>query len=257
MSACPSRLELSRWEAEPSCDCPVDVTSHVGSCVRCGAIWQELATARALLLGADAAEVSHRAARTIIAEARVRGQRRRWWWRLAVPAFLVPAAATLVLALGPAFRAQPANHPSSGVRTMGGLIVETYCKRGGKVFAATDGQELVEGDRLRFAYTIDRPGYLSVFAVDDRGRVFPYYEEDSLVGVYVEPGARVLLPGSVELDDHHGWERIFALWSETQLGDDALRTAIAAGLAAAGQDIRRATALDLPVEQVSMLLRRP
>ena len=224
--------------------------------MRCGAIWEELSTSRAWLLGADPDEISRRAARTIITEARARRQRRRWW-RLAVPAFLVPAAAALVLAVSPAFLARPASDPSHGLRSMGGLIVETYCKRGGKVFAATDGQDFLEGDRLRFAYTSDRPGYLSVFGVDDQGRVFPYYEEDSLAGGYVEPGARVLLPGSVELDDHHGWERIYALWSETELRDDAVRAAIAAGFSAAGQDIRRATALDLPVEQVSMLLRRP
>jgi len=256
MSACPSRLELSRWEAESPCDRPAHVTSHVESCVRCGAIWDDLLACRAWLLGADPEESSRRAARTIIAGVKARRQRRRWW-RLAVPALLVPAAAALALAVSPAFLTGPASAPSHGLRSMGGLIVETYYKRGGKVSAATDGQDFLAGDRLRFAYTSDRPGYLSVFGVDDQGHVFPYYEEDSLAGVYVEPGARVLLPGSVELDDHHGWERIFALWSETELADDAVRMAIAAALSAAGQDIRRATALDLPVEQVSILLRRP
>jgi hypothetical protein len=67
----------------------------------------------------------------------------------------------------------------------------------------------------------------------------------------------VFLPGSVELDNHKGWERVFALWAETQFADDVVRTAVGAALSAADSDIRRMTALDLPVQQVSMLLRRP
>jgi hypothetical protein len=145
--------------------------------------------------------------------------------------------------------------PSPGIK--GDLVVETYCKRGDKVFPAVDGQDFLAGDRLRFAYTTGRPGYLMVFGVDDQGRIFPYYEEGALRGVYAEAGARALLPGSVELDDHKGWERLYAIWSETQISDDAVRAAVARGLSVAGNDIRRLTALDLPVEQVSMLLGRP
>jgi hypothetical protein len=75
--------------------------------------------------------------------------------------------------------------------------------------------------------------------------------------VAVEAGARVLLPGSVELDEHKGWERVFAIWSEHQLGDDVVRAAVHAALSAGNSDIRRTTILDLPVEQMSFLLRRP
>jgi hypothetical protein len=67
----------------------------------------------------------------------------------------------------------------------------------------------------------------------------------------------VLLPGSVELDGHKGWERVFVVWSDSQFADDVVRAAIAAALAAADSDIRRTTTLDLPVEQMSLLLRRP
>ncbi len=253
MSACPSRLELSRWEAESPGERPADVTAHVGSCVRCGALWEELSTSRALLLGADPAETSRRAARAILAAARERRRPARWW-RLFVPALLVPAAAALLLVVSPRWLARSG---SGGVGVKGGLVVETYYKRGNKVAVASDGQELLEGDRLRFAYTSDRTGYLTVFGVDDKERVFPYYPEDSLAGVYAEAGARVLLPGSVELDDHQGWERVYVLWSESQLRDDAVRTAVTVAFSRAGQDIKRATTLDLPVEQVSILLRRP
>jgi hypothetical protein len=121
----------------------------------------------------------------------------------------------------------------------------------------SDGQDFLEGDRLRFAYTSDRAGYLQVFGVDDQGKIFPYYPETTLEGFHVEAGAKIFLPDSVQLDDHQGWERIYALWSETQLADNVVRRAVVTGLAAVENDIRRVTALDLPVEQVSLLLRRP
>jgi hypothetical protein len=255
MSACPSRLALSHWEATPEGERPAELGSHLHGCVHCSAVIEDISSARALLLGSDPAEISRRAARTILAAARERTRKRRWLQWLA-PVLLVPAAAALLLVAKPALVDRGEGLLAGGA-VKGELVVETYCKRGSRVFPAQDGQEFLAGDRLRFAYTNARSGYLLVFAVDDRGAVFPYYPEVALVGTFAEAGARVLLPGSVELDGHQGWERIFALWSETQVRDDVVRSAIAAALARMGNDIRRVTTLDLPVEQVSMLLRRP
>lgn len=255
MSACPSRLELSQWEATSEGERPAGLGAHLESCVRCAAVIEDIASARALLLGSDPVEISRRAAQTILATARERSRKRRWLQWLA-PALLVPAAAAFLLVAKPALVDRD-DGPLAGGAVKGELVVETYCKRGNKVFLAQDGQEFLAGDRLRFAYTNARSGYLAIFAVDDRGVVFPYYQEGSLSGTFTEAGARVFLPGSVELDGHQGWERIFALWSENQLRDDVVRSAIAAALSATGKDIRRVTTLDLPVEQVSMLLRRP
>ena len=249
MSACPSRLELSRWEAHPEPDRPADFVLHVTGCPHCASILSDISDARTLLLGEDPAFASARAARVILEAVRKRTGVRRWL-RFLAPVLLVPAAAALLLFAKPSL-------PSRGAGIKGGLVVETYCKRSGQVFPAADGGEYLEGDLLRFAYTQDRPGFLLVFGVDDTGKVFPYYEENALVGVPVHPGARVLLPGSVQLDGHKGWERIYWLWTESLLADSAVRAAVAASLAAANGDLRRTSALDLPVEQVSLLLRRP
>ena len=249
MSACPSRLELSRWEAQSEPARPSEFVRHVEACARCASILADISEARALLLGADPAETSARAARVILEAARQRKASRRWL-RFLAPVLLVPAAAALLLLARPSLSPR-----GSGIK--GGLIVETDCKRAGTVFAAADGGDYLEGDQLRFAYTQDRPGFLLVFGVDDNGKVFPYYGEHNLVGVPVQAGARVLLPGSVQLDGHKGWERIFMIWSETPLSDDAVRSSVAASWAAANGDVRRTSALDLPGEQVSLLLRRP
>ena len=253
MPTCPSRLELSRWEAHPEPERPAELVSHVGGCGRCSAVLDDISAARSLLLGADPAEASARAARNILEVVRQRQSKRRWLRWLA-PAFLVPAAAVFLLVARPILRGAG---DRSRVAVKGELIVETYCKRGDKVFPAAEGGDFLEGDRLRFAYSKERPGYLLVFGVDDQGKVFPYYDEHALLGVRAEAGARMLLPGSVELDNHKGWERVFALWAETQFADDVVRAAVGAALSAADSDIRRMTTLDLPVQQVSMLLRRP
>jgi hypothetical protein len=245
MSACPSRLELSRWEAHPEPERPAELVSHVCTCSRCSAVLDDISAARSLLLGADPADTS---------EAVQQRRSRLRWLRWLAPAFLVPATAALLLVARPVLRS---HGDSTGIAIKGELIVETYCKRGDKVFPAMEGGDFLAGDRLRFAYSNYRPGYLLVFGVDDQGKVFPYYEERALVGVLAEAGAHVFLPGSVELDNHRGWERIFALWAETQFTDDVVRAAVGAALSATDSDVRRMTALDLPVQQVSMLLRRP
>jgi hypothetical protein len=249
MSACPSRLELSSWEAHPEPSRPPELALHVGSCERCSAILADIADARGFLLGSEPSEAAARAARIIIETARQRRSPRRWL-RFLAPMILVPATAALLLFVRP-----PASSHGDGVK--GRLIVETYCKRGDNVFEATDGGEYLQGDQLRFAYTQDRPGFLLVFGVDDAGTIFPYYEENRLVGVAAQAGARVFLPGSVALDGHKGWERIYVIWTDSLLSDGAVRAAVGSALSAAGGDIRRTSALDLPVEQVSLLLRRP
>lgn len=253
MSACPSRLELSRWESYPEPARPPALVAHVGACRRCSAVLADIGEARFQLLGDDPAEASARAARVILAAA-LRSKERRSWWRFLLPVLLVPAAAAALLLVKPMLGPR-GTQPGTAVK--GRLIVESYCKRGNDVFPAADGSEFLAGDRLRFAYSQDRPGFLAIFGVDDQGGVFPYYPEHSLVGMQVEAGARILLPGSVELDHHQGWERVFAIWSEQPMADDVVRTAVAAALSVTNGDIRHTSALDLPVEQVSLLLRRP
>jgi len=256
---CPSRFALAQWEGTGSrADIGSEIARHVGQCGRCATALGELADARHELLGADPSVASLRAARRILAAADERRAARRFrWW---VPAMLMPVAALLAVFVLPrdTERATGMVTPAQAVRVKGGaLAVEAYYKRGQTIVPVTDGAELVAGDRLRFAYTKAEPGQLMVFSVDDGGAVFPYYQDGTLGGIVAQAGSRVMLPGSVELDGHRGWERVFALWSSAPLDEQAVRKAVAAAMAGAGGDVRRAVRLDLPVEQASYLLRRP
>lgn len=250
--SCPSRYELARYEAAgPGAAQEPSIAAHVGRCDRCGGVLAELGEARGELLGRDPAEASRRAAARIMAEVAER-RARRWRFRW-LPIGLAPVAAAFAL-----FALRPVAHEvaSSGTRVKGPLVVEAYCKRDNQVFPVTSGADYVAGDRLRFAYSKGEPGFLMVFGVDDTGQVFPYYQEATLAGLEVRAGAKVMLPESVELDGHHGWERVYALWSPRPIAEDAVRAAVSSALGAAG-DIRKADRLDLGVEQVSYLLHRP
>ena len=142
------------------------------------------------------------------------------------------------------------------VLSKGGLAMRIYCKRQDAIFPVEDGAALFAGDRLRFAYTAPMAGYLMIFGVDDDGQIFPYYSEQSLASIPVAAAARAILPGSVELDGHHGLERIYALWSEKPIPGEPVRKAVADALASAG-DIELAARLKVQGEQVSYLLKRP
>ncbi len=263
MRGCVSHLELLRWEAQPQAERSPEASDHLRACARCAAALAELESARQELLGVDPQAESLAAARVILAQ--VAERRRRAWWRLLVPATLTPVAVAAVLLLL-VTRGAPApdttvsgaeRHRAGTVRAKGALLVEAFCKRGESVFPVKDGDDFVAGDRLRFAYTKDQAGMLLVFGVDDTGRLFPYYRDDALAGVTAPPGSEVMLPESVELDDHHGWERVFALWTPDALGQDAIRNAVAQALAAVDGDIRQVPRLPVQAEQVSFLLRRP
>jgi hypothetical protein len=263
MRDCVPHLELLRWEAKPEAERSPEASNHLRTCARCAAALAELESARQELLGGDPQAQSLAAARAILAQ--VAERRRRAWWRLVVPLTITPvAAAAMVLLMVTRGAPAPdttvsgaASHTAGTVRAKGALLVEAFCKRGESVFPVKDGDDFVAGDRLRFAYTKDQAGMLLVFGVDDTGRLFPYYRDDALAGVTAPPGSEVMLPESVELDDHRGWERVFAIWTPDTLGQDAIRTAVAQALAAVDGDVRQVARLPVQAEQVSFLLRRP
>jgi len=247
--ACPSRFEIARVEAAGG----AGHEAHLAGCARCRLVRAEIGDARRELFGDDAAAAARAAARSLVAAAaaRRRGARNRPWAIVALGAAFPAALAAMALALWVA----PARR--SPVRAKGDLGVEVYCKRGAEVFPAQDGGDFLAGDRLRFAYTIGEAGYLVVFSVDDAGAVFPYYPARDLGGVPVAAGEKVLLPGSIELDAHRGWERAYVLWSRAPFDERALRAKVGDSLRTAGGDVRRATRLSVDWPQASYLLRRP
>lgn len=242
--SCPSRFELARRFGSRT---QGELAVHLGWCGRCQRAVEELASSRRELFEDDEEKAAAIATRKLLAAVSLRrAERRRRFFFAFLPAAL--AAACLAVWLRPS---------AEGVRAKGELAVELFCKRGEVVFPAKDGGDFFPGDRLRFAYTSSEAGYLVVFGVDDGGSVFPYYPQRNLAGLELPAGKKVLLPGSIELDAHRGWERTFALWSRTPLDEREIRARVNETLTAAGGDLRRAARLQINLPQVSHLLRRP
>jgi hypothetical protein len=265
-------LRIAQWEAgsddaaeeqqRTSVPISVPLSAHLQECARCRSFTRELAAARSELLG-NPSHPAAEAVRTIehVAAARHIERRRRRLRFLSLAAAPVLAGAAAMFLVIPRFVHRPAGAEipqeaaQARVRSKGGLVMEAYCKRQDAVFTVEDGARFYVGDRLRFAYTAPAAGYLMIFGVDDGGRIFPYYDEGKLAGIPVAAGARTMLPGSVGLDEHHGLERVFALWSDKPIKAELIRKAVAAGLA--GGDVGRLTQLPIPADQISYLLRRP
>lgn len=258
MNGCPSRVALASFDAEGRQSA---LGPHVAGCPRCQALLAELDAARSDLFGGDAAGESRRAARRILNTVETRRTERRRRWTVWLPLSLTPVAAAAVLLLAggsDTFRAGDRELPAARAqRSKGPLLLEVFCKRGDSVFLAEDGGRYLAGDRLRFAYTKDEPGHLVIFGVDDTGHIFPYYDGGSLTSMAASAGAHVMLPGAVELDDHRGFERIFALWTRAPLPASQVEAAVRQGLLQHGGDLRRVDKLQLDAEQVSLFLERP
>ncbi len=259
-NTCPSKFELAERESLGTLS---TVSQHTETCSRCQSVLAELQVARNELLGFDPVLQSHRAAQNILAEVAVRRQRvwRRWTFWL--PFAFAPAAAAMLFFASTAvpkadLLSQDSQTAVTGVRAKSSSLgMRVFCKRGDTQFEVADGGEFVKGDRLRFSYTKGERGHLTVFSVDDAANISAFYKDGELGSQPADVGTQVMLPGSVELDGHKGWERVFALWAPQPIDALAVRKAVDSALAKAGGDVRKITGLPLDNDQVSYLLRRP
>jgi hypothetical protein len=140
-----------------------------------------------------------------------------WWRRLRyyLPAMATAAAAAVVALLIFTRGFEEPTEPD--VAFKGALAVKVVAKRGPEQFMVASGQQLREGDALRFVVTTDGAGYISVFSVDSRGKVSPFYPEADPRGspapLRVDRAGRHVLEGSVILDDALGPEHLVVVFS--------------------------------------------
>ncbi|HEY2899715.1 MAG TPA: hypothetical protein VGL59_03990 [Polyangia bacterium] len=260
-------LQIARWEAgavvtEQKREWLIE---HSRGCSRCSALIAEIVTARRELFPRESTVEIAAAAQTVIAAAaQQRAQRSGRWRRFRLLAgvgvlTVLTASALLSRKVNPPVQATlsaEAVAAQAGARNKGQLVLQAFCKRGDIVLPLDDGAALMSGDRLRFGYSAPAAGHLMIFGVDDRGQIFPYYGEGSLSSVPVGAGSMALLPGSIQLDDHHGKERIFALWAAQPIDAKRVQVAVTQAMVV-GADVTRVAALDIDVDQTSVLLRRP
>jgi hypothetical protein len=145
------------------------------------------------------------------------GRQGPWWRRLRYyfPAVATAAAAALIALLF--YTRGFEEPPKPDVAFKGVLAVKVVAKRGAQQFMVKSGQRMAEGDALRFIVTTDGPGYISVFSVDGRGKVSPFYPEAdpraNPAPLHVDRAGRHVLEGSVILDNALGLEHLVVVFS--------------------------------------------
>ena len=265
MSACPSGLQLARWEAGVAVGEQRQewLAEHSRGCARCAALIAEIVAARRELFPRQSTAHIAAAAQTVIAAAaQQRAQRSGRWRRFRLLAGLSLLGAITTATTLPSRDSAPspvlspeAPATQAAVGKNGHLALQAFWQRGDVVVNVDEGFAFLAGDRLRFSYSAPAVGHLMIFGVDDRGQIVPYYGEGSLSSIPVEAGTKALLPGSVKVEQHHGNQRIFALWAAEPI--DVTKVKVAVKQAMLGGDIARMATLNVAVEQASVLLRLP
>jgi hypothetical protein len=135
--------------------------------------------------------------------------------------------------------------------------MHAFASTSGAVAEVREGTLLRAGDGIRFVLEPSGFPYVMIGSIDGAGQATVYYPYGGRESVRLGGGATIEVPGSIELDDAPGPERIFALFSEEPLSgervDDELR-AIGKG---GPEAIRRARGQLLPaVAQSSVLIEK-
>ena len=112
-----------------------------------------------------------------------------------------------------------------------------------------DGACLRPGDALRFVVRPGQSRHLLIISIDGAGQSTVYHPYGAAASGPA-PANGVALPGSIELDNAPGPERIYALFSDAPVAADAVRSGLTE-LHARGPDaIRTAAELTLPLAGV-------
>lgn len=90
-----------------------------------------------------------------------------------------------------------------------------------------DEARLEPGAILRFEVDLESEGYLTLLNIDDHGRITRYFPAPGERPTKMPPGRGQILPGSIELDDFIGRERLFLVISEAGDSEGVLEAALA------------------------------
>jgi hypothetical protein len=255
----PSRVLLARHTANELSEAERrDLRRHLDSCAACR---ESLARMQADM---DAFEA--RRARSLAGlRSRVEKAGRPslfGWTRFALSAAAVAAAAlVLVVVVRAGSVAEPVEpSPVAGPMYKGALGLQVYARRAAKQFRVHQGTQLTCGDELRFAVTTASPGYATVFSLDGRDRLTPFYPSSSPrrdpAPLRLSEAGRRLLPGGITLDDATGRERIVVVFAARRFDRRAVHRRAARELRRSGREKLSASSLGLSGEVVVLGIRK-
>jgi hypothetical protein len=197
---------------------------HISSCDKCKARWTELEEDKArfdqFVFPRTVAAVEKRANRSVLDFVRER-------WAMLVPALGVAVAATLLIVVS-VKGSQTEDEPYYGVKG-GKASVEVVANRVGKGnFDVKEGAVLHPKDRIQFVVDSAGMKYVLIASKDGKGNVSIYFPYEGKQSAEVAPGKHVL-PGSIELDDVVGREKLVTVFSDAPVEADAVKKSIESG----------------------------
>jgi hypothetical protein len=192
--------------------------SHLQGCAACKQRWEELNEDKQRF----EQFVFPRTLPQVEARARRGALGATFWerWRIWAPAIAAVSAAVIALVAVPRMSQQP----YLGLK--GGSTLEVVARRGDQQFEVKAGARLKPKDQIRFVIQPGASKFLLITSRDGRGNFSVYYPYGGSQSAGVEPN-RQELPGSIELDDAVGPERLYALFSDSPLSAETIRTELA------------------------------
>jgi hypothetical protein len=226
------------------------VDDHARDCLRCKA---ELEGAQAARSRFDRQVFS----RTLpLIEERFAARPRRWFVALGLVTATLGAAAVLVLVL---VLVRPAPRPgttpeAAAFSVKGSGALKLYGRRNGHVFPVEAATVLHPGDQLRFAVQSDGARFVLIASIDGRGQA-SIYVPSTPIGRDAAVGWG-LVGDSIVLDEALGPERVFAVFSNEMLEEEAIFSVLRETATKGGDALRSVKALPLPLVQTSVLFEK-
>ncbi|MBL8954310.1 MAG: hypothetical protein JNK82_26265 [Myxococcaceae bacterium] len=208
-------------------DRQTEAKAHLDGCQLCQKRWSELNEDKArfeqFVFPRTLAKLEERLAAPTLME------RLRAGWKMLVPASAAIVAASLAAAVfvggGGKDRTQTEDDVYIGIK--GGASLEVFANRpeSNAFFTVKPGTVLKPKDKIRFVVNGAGSKYLLIASRDGSGAFTVYHPFGAAQSGQVTPG-RVELPGSVELDEVTGSERLIAVFSDAPVPADAVKTAL-------------------------------
>jgi hypothetical protein len=175
------------------------------------------------------------------------------WLRALSFGTVLAAAALVALFVRPVGRPR-AGQDEPGETAKGTGALRLYARRAERVFPVEPGTILLPGDQVRFAVQSGSARFALIASIDGRGEASIYCPSSEIAK---DAGLGwAFLGDSIVLDDSEGPERIFAVFSDERLDDEAVLPALRAEAKEGPGAIRGHRNLPLRWVQASVLFEK-
>lgn len=148
-------------------------------------------------------------------------------WKFALPLAGLVATAALLVVVAPVAEVQ-LQEPYYGTKG-GEARLDVVALHGERQVAVGNDTVLAAGDRIRFLVEPGEARFLLVASRDGQGNVTVYFPYEGEVSASLQQAGFQELPGSIELDQVEGREKLFAVFSDAPVRAEDVRTSIEAG----------------------------